>query len=156
MEKEADYGAAQGVFIQTLSSLLEQLKIDRDQAQREFDSQFSGPAESKDSNSQLGDSIRATIQSHANPKHGLYHIRCQASWQILGFCRQQLDGQYERLRQVITLTGTPTHAQAASCEDFAQTMWPSQGLKLLGAMVSLLENESCGRVVRSVQCTAVN
>ncbi|OBT49128.1 hypothetical protein VE00_00035 [Pseudogymnoascus sp. WSF 3629] len=36
----------QGVFIQTLSSLLEQLKIDRDQAQREFDSQFPGPAQS--------------------------------------------------------------------------------------------------------------
>lgn len=36
----------QGVFIQTLSSLLEQLKINRDQAQREFDSQFPGPAQS--------------------------------------------------------------------------------------------------------------
>ncbi|KFY28271.1 hypothetical protein V491_00545 [Pseudogymnoascus sp. VKM F-3775] len=36
----------QGAFIQTLSSLLGQLKIDRDQAQREFDSQFPGPAQS--------------------------------------------------------------------------------------------------------------
>jgi serine/threonine protein kinase len=113
-------------------------------------------ADLKDSDSQLGDRIRATIQSHTDPKHGLYHIRCQASWQILVFCCQQLDGQYERLRQVITLTGTPTHAQAASCEDFAHAMWPSQGLKLLDALVLLLENESCGKVVKSVQCTEVN
>jgi tetratricopeptide (TPR) repeat protein len=106
--------------------------------------------------SQLGDHIRATIQSHTDPKHGLYHIRCQASWQILVFCRQQLDGQYEQLRQVITLTGTPAHAQAASCEDFVQAMWPSQGLKLLDAMVLLLKDKSCGRVVKSEQCTEVN
>lgn len=118
--------------------------------------QGKGKAKSKESDSQLGGRIRAAIQSHTYPKHGLYHIRCQASWQILGFCRQQLDGQYERLRQVITLTGTPTHAQAAPCEDFVQAMWPSQGLKLLDAMVLLLEKESCGRVVKSVQCTEVN
>lgn len=36
----------QGVFIQTLSGLLEQSKIDRDRAQEEFDSEFPGPAQS--------------------------------------------------------------------------------------------------------------
>ncbi|KFX86752.1 hypothetical protein V490_08886 [Pseudogymnoascus sp. VKM F-3557] len=36
----------QGFFIQTLSGLLEQSKIDRDQAQEEFDSEFPGPAQS--------------------------------------------------------------------------------------------------------------
>lgn len=36
----------QGSFIRTTSSLLEQLKVDRDQAQRDFDSQFPDPAAS--------------------------------------------------------------------------------------------------------------
>jgi hypothetical protein len=90
--------------------------------------------------------IRATIQSHASPKDGLYHICCKASWQILDFCQQKLDGDCN-LHQVITLTNTPARTQAALCNDFVETVWDRQGLTLLDAMVGCLSDESCGKTV---------
>ena len=102
------------------------------------------------STSRLSNHIRATVQAHTSATKGVYQIRCKASWQILKFCKEQLDGSYN-LHQVVTITGTPTRAQAALCKDFVEEIWGAQGLALLDGLVRFLSDESCSGSVICAQ-----
>jgi hypothetical protein len=63
--------------------------------------------------------IREAIETHTAPLNHMYSITCEASWEILQYCQQELSGDHN-LHKVVTLTGTTMRAQAASCEDYVR------------------------------------
>jgi hypothetical protein len=94
----------------------------------------------------MGLYIRTIIRwnSRSIPDRGAIHIRCQARWEILDFCENELHG-YTDLMSLLTLTGTPTSAQADSCEDYVRETWGPAGSELLNRFVLGLRTKSCGK-----------
>ncbi|KAE9362769.1 hypothetical protein N431DRAFT_358055 [Stipitochalara longipes BDJ] len=92
----------------------------------------------------MGLYIRTIIRSNSRsiPDRGPIHIRCQARWEILDFCEKELQG-YSDLMSLLTLTGTPTSAQADSCEDYVRETWGPAGLELLNRFILGLKTKSC-------------
>ena len=73
--------------------------------------------------------------------------RCSAFvdilWDVLGFMQDQFrdkDFPNTKLGSVITISGSAKHAQATSCSEYIRQHWSTQGLKLLDALQSALEN----------------
>ena len=59
-----------------------------------------------------------------------YRTSFDLTWEVLAFVQDHL-GEAEKLSQVITLTGTPTNAQASTCEQYISESWPVLGPRLL-------------------------
>jgi hypothetical protein len=90
--------------------------------------------------------IRTIIRSSSRSiqDKGTIHIRCQVRWEILEFCEKELQG-YTDLMPLLTLTGTPTSAQADTCEEYVKETWGSAGSELLNRFVLGLRTKSCGK-----------
>jgi hypothetical protein len=70
-------------------------------------------------------------------------IMCLARWQVLACCEEELDDQYH-LDEVVTFTGSPSHAQAASCVDYMRQTWPSTGEAMMKAFCRAIVTKACG------------
>jgi hypothetical protein len=53
-----------------------------------------------------------------------FHGICRVYWDVLKFCELELNPEAQ-LHNVVTVTGTPTLAEADSCEDFVKKRWQS-------------------------------
>lgn len=89
--------------------------------------------------------ITTTIEGNVRSKDGIFDIRCQAFWEVIKYCQEELAGSWN-LHQVLTLTGSPVHAQAASCEDYVTEKWHRKGQILLDSFVKGLESGICRKV----------
>ncbi|KAI0539484.1 hypothetical protein GGR58DRAFT_234412 [Xylaria digitata] len=85
--------------------------------------------------------IRSTIQlafpetNRVSRKKSPEEVRVAftAHWDIMGFLRQQGYGiaDSEAIANSITLTGTRSHAQALTCQQYMAQMWPLTGSQML-------------------------
>ncbi|KAF2969785.1 hypothetical protein GQX73_g3778 [Xylaria multiplex] len=85
--------------------------------------------------------IRSTIQlafpetNHVSRKKSPEEVQVTftAHWDIMGFLRQQGYGiaDSKAIANSITLTGTRSHAQALTCQQYMAQMWPLTGSQML-------------------------
>ena len=62
-------------------------------------------------------------------------------WDLLDFMKTQYpDDGNAKLGSVITLSGWVLRAQATTCSDYAQKMWPAQGLNVIMAFQSAMSS----------------
>lgn len=86
--------------------------------------------------------ITTTIKGNVRSEDGIFDIHCLAIWEVIQYCREELAGSWN-LHQVLTLTGSPAYAQAASCEDYVSEIWHHNGQILLNSFVRGLESGIC-------------
>jgi hypothetical protein len=67
-----------------------------------------------------------------NDPDGVVTITCHARWEVLACCELELNDQ-NHLHEVVTFTGSPYHAQAASCVDYMKQTWPETGEAMMEA-----------------------
>ena len=72
-------------------------------------------------------SIRQTIRNAQGENVPRYKVHCTISWSVRQFCDRELSETGDLFR-VITLSGSPTNAQADSSADFVQTIWETKQL----------------------------
>ena len=78
-----------------------------------------------------------------------YQMGFLIRWAPKKFLRDQYGSGSECfLREVITLTGSNTNAQAASCADYMHQTWPWSGSDILGAVSGALQT---GKMTRRMQ-----
>jgi hypothetical protein len=70
-------------------------------------------------------------------------ITCHARWEVLACCKEELDARYN-LDEVVTFTGSPSNAQAASCIGYMQQTWPRTGEAMMKAFQRAISAETCG------------
>lgn len=74
------------------------------------------------------DSVCRMIKIASSDKSGtMFEGKCNVYWDIMKFYERELD-QGARLHNVVTVTGTPTHAEMDSCEKFMKKIWFSSAL----------------------------
>ncbi|KAM3070518.1 hypothetical protein ACMFMG_010339 [Clarireedia jacksonii] len=69
-------------------------------------------------------------------------ISIEVSWDIFQFYKEELP-KGSQLHQLVVLTGTPTSAEASSCEDFVTNRWHDGGRRLLDALVAFIDEGRC-------------
>ena len=89
------------------------------------------------------DYIKNSILVNTRLGDGSLRICCEIDWQLAQYCEKELSGS-STLHQVLTITGSPTRAQAASCEDYISQTWGYMGQCLLNAIVGVFEKDCLG------------
>jgi hypothetical protein len=79
------------------------------------------------------DYIRHSILANTTLENYL-KLHYQADWELANYCQQELSGNTE-LHRILTITGSLTCAQAASCEDYVKQTWGPWGEKALNVIV---------------------
>jgi hypothetical protein len=65
------------------------------------------------------DYIRHSILANTTLEKDYLKLHCQADWESANYCQQELSGNTE-LHRILTITGSLTCVQAASCEDYVK------------------------------------
>ena len=90
------------------------------------------------------DVIRESLKGGGTDINGeTCNVTLHVYWDIVHFCREELSAVGE-LRQVVTVTGTPIRAEAASCEDFVESRWGQDGLKILDLLICWIQRYDRG------------
>lgn len=88
------------------------------------------------------ESIHAMLQSDSDDVN-YCDILLDLRWDLLEFCHQELSAG-DKLHHVLTLTGTPTIAEATTCADFVSNRWGQDGIDVLDLIVDFLgQNRYC-------------
>jgi hypothetical protein len=90
------------------------------------------------------DYIRHSILANTTLEKDYLKLHCQVDWELANYCQQELSGNTE-LNRVLTITGSLTCAQAASCEDYVKQTWGPWGEKALNAIVDGFVRDRSGK-----------
>jgi hypothetical protein len=90
----------------------------------------------------MSEYIESVIRTSLNPEGGIYIVECRARWELLQYWRRELSGT-NALSEILTITGSPTCAQATSASDYIEGIWGSQARTLLSAIESNLALGTC-------------
>jgi hypothetical protein len=77
-----------------------------------------------DESVQLRDSILTALNESRlflSDSNVVVTITCYAKWEVIACCEEELDEKH--IDQVLTLTGSPMKAQAASCIEYMRQRW---------------------------------
>jgi len=89
----------------------------------------------------MSEYIESVIRTSLNPEGGIYIEECRARWELLQYWRQELSGT-NALSEILTITGSPTCAQATSASDYIEGIWGSQAKTLLSVIQKYLAREA--------------
>jgi hypothetical protein len=81
----------------------------------------------------MSEYIEPVIRTSINPEGGIYIVECRARRELLQDWRRELSGT-NALSEILTITGSPTCAQATSASDSIEGIWGSQARTLLSAI----------------------
>jgi hypothetical protein len=75
-----------------------------------------------------------------------YEIYLTLDWDLFGFLRSQYHDNYTHITigDVIVITGASVNAQATTCAQYMNQVWPSTGKELLRALQQIISIETSG------------
>ena len=89
--------------------------------------------------------IGSVIETSLTSKSGeLYVVNCKANWEVSRYLQEELSGTHS-FREVLTVTGSPDAAQAASATEYVNTIWGEKGMQLLGLFERSFSREPSGK-----------
>ena len=95
--------------------------------------------------------IEAGVLSALNSKRFLFgrEVSFQVRWDLLGFLRSQFGDHVPQIGSLLVLTGSALYAQATTCSDYLQTVWPRSGAFFLSTLQAAVESsptiDVCGK-----------
>lgn len=80
----------------------------------------------------------SAVSAHSDPE--VVNLIVKVNWNPLDFllAQEYSDTPAAALETVITLTGTPKHAQALPCLQYLDQTWPSSGRHVLALLQNLM------------------
>ena len=82
-----------------------------------------------------------TTVLHDIERSGTVTANLDIDWDLLGFMKTQYrENATARLGSVITLSGTVLRAQAATCSEYSQKTWPTQGSNVIMAFQTAIDS----------------
>lgn len=72
--------------------------------------------------------------------HSFYSVSFNVEWDLLGFLRSQFDDRIPLLGSLVVLTGSALYAQATTCSDYLQNIWPHSGALFLSTLQTAVKS----------------
>ena len=103
----------------------------------------------------LENDILGIVRAHTNAGEQSY-ATLHIEWDTIAFLREQYQGaELQQIGEVITLTGSGTEAQAATCAQYVNQTWPTTGEEVLrGFQAAINEHLTTSKNNKVYECNA--